>query len=132
MVIFTTVSSFGDVVQLVFNFIIPSVKSSESLPANPKVLETLRQISRQLQSPTAADAEPIPPHPAIIKDINGKTYSFEPNNMGLFEITFHFSNKVCYLSEVQERGASERMEVGLDNVYRVSETGPWGEWPHTQ
>ena len=92
-------------------------------------MAALRQISRQLQFPSAADAEPIPPHPKIIKKINRKTYCFEPNNMGLIEMTFHFRDKACYLSVVHERGTFKRMEVGLDGIYRVSKARPWGEWP---
>jgi len=129
MVIVTTGSNLGGALSVVFNLIIPAVKSSRPLPANPKAAAALRQISRQLQFPSAADAEPIPPHPKIIKNINRKTYCFEPNNMGLIEMTFHFRDKACYLSVVHERGTFKRMEVGLDGIYRVSKARPWGEWP---
>lgn len=129
MVIVTTGANLGTALHLVYDFLLPAVKSPDPLSANPQKVDALRKMVRQLQFPSAADSRPIPDHPEIIKDINNVPYLIEPNNMGLIEMTFHFSDKTCHLSVVHERGTFERMEVGLDNIYRVSKARPWGEWP---
>lgn len=127
MVVVTTGANLGESLQLVHQFIIPSVKSKKPLPPNPKTTAALNKITSQLKKGTTA-VKPVKPHPAISKKINGKPYAIPPNNLGLLGMTFHFTEKTCHLSVKHERGIFKRMEVGLDNVYRVSHARPWGEW----
>jgi CubicO group peptidase (beta-lactamase class C family) len=126
MVIVTTASDFGAALQMVYHFIIPAVKTSKPLPPNPQVVRALRQITGRLQSPSAADARPVPAFPAIVKEINGKTYRLEPNIAGLVSMAFAFREKSCHLTLGTEKGTSQ-LEVGLDNIYRVSDSGRYGE-----
>ena len=128
MVIVTTASHFGAALKMVYHFIIPAVKSAGPLPPNPQAVEALRQITQRLQNPTAADALPVPSFPDLVKEINGKTYLLEPNAAGLVSMAFDFSGKSCRLTLGTEKGTSH-LEVGLDNIYRIADSGRYGVRP---
>ena len=113
---------------MVFDFVIPAVKSSKPLPPNPQEVKALQKTINHLQSTSAAVRQTVPLFPALVKEINGKTYNLEPNIAGLVSMAFHFSDKSCHLALGTEKGSAE-LEVGLDNVYRISDSGRYGEKP---
>ena len=128
MVIVTTAADYEKAQSMVFDYILPSVKSKGPIPPNPRGVKALQNVIRRLQSGTSA-VLPVTPGPAAtLKEINGKTYLLEPNIAGLVRLKFQFGDNSCRLTLESVKGTSEA-EVGLDNVYRVSDSGRYGDMP---
>ena len=101
--------------------ILPAIRSDHPLT------ETIKNTSR-LQAAIKAAAkpvQPVPPLPAMAKEISGSVYTFSENPMGWKSLEFAF-----------EEGAQTArlrlsdfplLEIGMDNLYRLSTDEAIGE-----
>ncbi len=101
---------------LVGSYILPAVKSQSALPANP---QGDTQLANLIQSAAQPALKPVPPLPETAKAISGKTYLLKPNSIGLQTVALTFTGKKATIN-LNFAGKPQEMELGLDNVYRVT------------
>ena len=83
-----------------------------------------------IQSAAQPALKPVPPLPETAKAISGKTYLLKPNSIGLQTVALTFTGQKATIN-LNFAGKSQEMELGLDNVYRITpiETaGPTYGW----
>jgi len=97
-VIVTTSSDYFASHQLVYDYIIPAVKSDVPLAPNPGKAGLLTITVCQLASSTGESLQPVPQHPELAKKINGITFNLEPNAADWVSMTFHFADRSCQLT----------------------------------
>ena len=113
---------------LINDYIVPSVRSENSIPSNPEAHKRLESLLRS----AAGTAQPVPALPDIVLNISNKKYKLEPNILGWTDMTYFF-----------EQGSDEAtlkmtdtpdLKIGLDNRYRITEIlnsrpfGLRGQW----
>ena len=99
--------------ELLDQYILPSVKSEGSLPANPKGLTRLQNGIQALAQPERSSPQPLP---VIANRISGKTYTIEENPFGWQTIIFSFQDG-AYEARVTINNL--QIAIGLDNIYRT-------------
>lgn len=116
---------------LLKEYIIPAVSSENELPANPDELKRLRAVAR------AAGDRPeyhsVPTLPEKAKRISGRTYRLEDNpyrhyagspyRYTRFSLTFRPGSSQATLKLSWRETDTVEYRVGLDNVYRITDTG---------
>jgi CubicO group peptidase (beta-lactamase class C family) len=107
--------------ELLDQYILPAVKSSRPLPANPDGLARLKAgIQSMAQPPRTAPA----PLPAIATQISGETYALADNPFAWQTIAFNFGDSVDEVKvTVNSNGGTGQLAIGLNNVYRTVEGG---------
>jgi CubicO group peptidase (beta-lactamase class C family) len=105
--------------ELLDQYILPAVKSSRSLPANPDGLARLKSGIQVLAQPQRTVP---PPLPAIAAEIYGKAYTLATNPFGWQTIAFSFQDGAdeVMVTASDATGATAQVAVGLDNVYRTN------------
>ncbi|MFC2155987.1 serine hydrolase domain-containing protein [Acidobacteriota bacterium] len=127
-VIVITSSDYFASHKLVEDYIFPAIKSTTLLAPNP---EKNRLLSKTVQRFASADFDcirPIKRHPELAKKINNLTFNLEANPAGWLSMAFHFAEASCQLTLGTDEG-TYTFNVGLDNVYRFSDAGRYGERP---
>jgi CubicO group peptidase (beta-lactamase class C family) len=111
----------------IFRDVDPSSFGNEPLPPNPEAGAELERLVRELENPKP---EPVPPLPEIAKKISGRTYVLDANARDFKSFTFRFGADASTF-EVESKRSTEtiRAEVGLDGLYRMTDTGPAGPMP---
>lgn len=117
---------------LLTDYIIPAAVSSGPLPANPSGLQALQEKVKYLADPV----NPVPPLPAIARQMSGKTYVLQEGNpAGWKTLKFDFVEGAPELKvTVGITGGEETVTIGLDNVYRLQQhpdgtfTARRGQW----
>jgi hypothetical protein len=99
-------------------FILRSMKSDDSLPANG-------EAATKLQDKIAAAARPPPPQPtprppALAAGISGKAYKLSSNTLGLSALALEFNGSAEAQAELLWDEHRERCRLGLDGVERFS------------
>ncbi len=100
--------------KLLDQYILPSIKSAQPLPANATSASRLKELVTSLGQPQATAPSPLP---AVAKDVSGKTYALENNDFGWKTISFEFLEKVDEVKVTIDD--TVQLWVGMDNVYRV-------------
>jgi hypothetical protein len=104
-----------EIEQMLNEYILPAVKSDSPLADNP---DGLSQLASALET-AANPVRPVPPLPATASDVSGSTYAFGDNPFGWKTLAFVFEPgeeiAQIILDEVP-------LQIGLDNLYRASET----------
>jgi len=100
---------------LLNDYIMPSVKASSALPANPGAAARLESRIRKLQPSRRA----VPPLPEISLHVSGKTYTMESNSLGWQRLSLAF-REGCDAAFLTVDGSGQ-VAIGLDNVFRVTE-----------
>jgi CubicO group peptidase (beta-lactamase class C family) len=128
-------------------FVLPAVKSAESLSLNPDGLAAL-ESSIQAAAAPANGPEPVPPLPETARRISGQTYLLDPlNPLGLVSFSLTFGDgaealmtleyppeAILFIVEDMPTPLQLDVALGLDNVYRFSPAefglimGAKGEW----
>jgi hypothetical protein len=103
--------------------VLPAVRSSVSLPANPRAWQKLQTLSRQLASPPAPG--PVAALPAIAAAISSQTYALQPNVLGWKEMGLRFRQGAAEAHLVFD---GHELPVGLDGVPRTP-VDPGSGWP---
>jgi hypothetical protein len=105
----------GILLNLVNDFIIPSIRSQSSIPANPESNSRLESLIH-----TAADTkQAVPELPQIALEISDHTYKLESNYLGWSDMRFHFEPKSDEAILIMTD--SPDLKIGLDNRYRLTE-----------
>ena len=104
--------------------LLAAIKSDGLLPENPAGRAQLnRSLAAAAQAP---EPLPVPPLPARVRAISGQTYRFDANPLGLETFALHFDRPDEATFTLVSRAGRFVMPVGLDGVYRFSETTPSG------
>jgi hypothetical protein len=118
----------GILLDLVNDFIVPSIRSTGSIAPNPESNARLDSLIRTTRETTQA----VPTLPEIALEISGKTYEVEQNFLGWSDMTFHFDPGSD--EAVLQMKDSPDIKIGLDNRYRLTKTpnlrpiGLRGKW----
>lgn len=107
---------FGPIVKLLNEYILPAVKSSQTLPANPAASARLHALAQALAQPRQ-DTLPLP---MIAENISGKYISFDKNPLGWKTLALTFTAGQAEASATFD-GVHD-VAIGLDNLYRVSDS----------
>jgi len=99
---------------LLDQYILPAVKSSQPLPANPNSQARLEAGIKALALPQQAVPQPLP---AIAGQISGKTYTLGDNPFGWKTMAFTFQQGAKEAQIIID--GKNQLPVGLDNAYRV-------------
>lgn len=125
MVTVTTAANMEDALS-VFRLLRPIQPAPGSLPENRTALAEMNRIVRDLANPPA---EPVSILPETAKKISGNRYELETPHRGLKRLGFEFNgNKQCIAHFLTELGEVQA-EVGLDGLYRITDTGRFGRMP---
>jgi hypothetical protein len=103
--------------RLLETFIIPAIRSPESLPADPEGSATLAARLRALADP---EPGPVSPLPALAHDISGKMYTLQANPMEINAFTLNFSQEGASI-KVYSVGGTQEYAIGLDGVSRFTQ-----------
>jgi hypothetical protein len=118
----------GSFLNLINNFIVPSIVAQSSLPANPEVNARLQAL---IQNATGTKQD-VPMLPQTALDISNNTYELEPNFLGWSDMMFHFEKGSA--EAILRMTNSPDLKIGLDNRYRITESpntrpiGLRGQW----
>jgi CubicO group peptidase (beta-lactamase class C family) len=101
--------------------ILPATKSDTPLKENPESLARLQTAVERAGNPL----KEIPELPQTAQTISGSAYSFDKNPAGWqkLELVFKPGAQTAQLHLNQ----GELIQIGLDNIYRVSNVKPFGE-----
>jgi hypothetical protein len=108
---------------LLSTYIIPAAGSKAALPPNPKQAGLLAAHVQSLAEPKP---KPIHPLPTIAKQISGKIYDIEPNSVGISGMSWAFSGTQAWAEVAFAGGSPQRLNIGLDDVYRETIICPPG------
>jgi CubicO group peptidase (beta-lactamase class C family) len=100
--------------ELLNQYILPSIKSDQPLPANSNGLARLVAGMQALSRPQRISPQPLP---AIATEISGKTYALEDNPFGWHTMIFTFQDGVEEAKVTID--GMQQITIGLDNVYRT-------------
>jgi len=110
---------------LINTFILPSARSSFSLPPNPAGNSSL-----QIQLHTISHPKAMPPSelPASAREISGKTYVDLNGSHGWSTFTFYFdrSDEARLDLMYGEKSEEIKARIGLDGLFRVTDTTNYG------
>ncbi len=125
VVVFTSVlkdTHFSIPGQLLKKYIIPSVSSNNLIPPNTTGLNRLKSLLKTIDH--SPEPVPVPPLPETAQKINGKTYLYNANKQEhkSISLTFQPNKNVALLKQVIGNNDGF-LEIGLDNVYRVTDFG---------
>jgi hypothetical protein len=101
-------------------YILPAVQAEEALVENPGGYSRLENALEEAANPV----RPVPPLPTVAADISGSTYTFAENPLGWESLKMVFEPGSS-TAEVIFNGAP--LQVGMDNIYRLSDSLPGGE-----
>ncbi len=84
-----------DEINLVWEYLLPSIKTDDLAENNPLVATLKQKLSAlALPLPVAGNG------PAIVSQISGKTYALEPNDKHVEKMKFQFIDKMCQVSMI--------------------------------
>ena len=63
---------------------------------------------------------------AVAKRISGQVYDIEPNSLGISSMGWTFSDKQAWGNVAFGEGSSQRLDIGLDDVYQETVIRPPG------
>jgi CubicO group peptidase (beta-lactamase class C family) len=105
----------GMLLNLMNDFIIPSIRSKNSIPPNSESNARLESLIH-----TAADTkQAVPALSQLALEISDHTYKLESNHLGWSDMKFHFEpgSDEAILTMID----SPDLRIGLDNRYRLTE-----------
>jgi len=105
--------AWGD--NLIRSQIIPLTVSAEPLPPNPDGVADLESKIQAAVAPVQAQPEPVPPMPEIAQRVDGVSYVFDDNPLGFVSFSLSFPANDEALLKVSTLGSS-------------AGTGPQFEW----
>jgi CubicO group peptidase (beta-lactamase class C family) len=101
-----------------------ALRSDRAIPEDPARYAVLQRKVAEAAAPPAARA--VPPLPAAAREISGRRYVMDKNDMDLASISFVFNGgDTALLRLLSDR--EETRPIGLDGVYRISSGSPGSE-----
>ncbi len=101
-----------------------ALRSDRAIPEDPSGLALLQRKIKEASAPPPA--QPVPALPAAAREISGRRYVMEDNDMELRSIAFVFDGGNTAKLELLTSGEETR-PLGLDGVYRISTAGSSAE-----
>jgi hypothetical protein len=119
VVVFTSGGGYWPV-ELLENYIMPSVISDNTLPENPSAITRLGQLNEQLA--TAPQAQPVATFSDKALAISGLTYSLENNlfDWETFSLSFHEDSATIYMFFADD--VIIEAAIGLNNQFQYTNT----------
>jgi hypothetical protein len=112
---------FLKVKKLFKDYILTSAMSLDPLQDDPEEQKRMNDLAKAIKP--IPNRKPISPLPEMGKIVSGKTYVFISNRMRLQSLTLEFpSTSDEALLQLEIRGETRRLAVGLDNVFRLTKT----------
>jgi hypothetical protein len=110
----------------VIEALLPAVRANRALPENPGGMENLgRAVAQALMAP---EPGPVPALPPMSGRISGRLFTLKANPLGLEDFSMVFKTGVPEAELAASiSGRRYLYTVGLDGVYRFSETSPSGD-----
>jgi hypothetical protein len=108
--------------QLIADFIIPAVKSSDALPENTGAIALL---AAKIKAAGQPGSNPAPPLPDIARNLSNKTYTMKFNALGWRSFSLSFSEKETLLN-VSTREGRFKFPIGMENVFQMTEVERYG------
>ena len=104
-------------------YLLPAMVDLEhSLPANPAGAASLQAAVKAIVR--GPHPKPIPPLPAIAKDVSGQIFLFEPNlYFHSFRLDFDDPAEAVLSLQITYEPGPRLIGIGLDGVYRSSHSG---------
>ncbi|MCE1252427.1 MAG: beta-lactamase family protein [Anaerolineae bacterium] len=121
LVVFTAglpVGAEGQLLPLVNDYILPSVRSGQALPENPAANQRLTDAVFR----AAGLSQPLIELPVEAADISGREITFDPNPYGWNTLVFTFKDGTSEALVNVNRSIQYRM--GLDGRYRLTDNQP--------
>jgi hypothetical protein len=110
----------------IINALLPALSPSVPLPENPSAVKDLdTAVAAAAEAP---EPEPVGILPATARSVSGRWFSIESNMLGLERLRMTFkegTDKADLTAKVADKEFN--YQVGLDGVYRFSETSPSGD-----
>jgi CubicO group peptidase (beta-lactamase class C family) len=94
---------------------------------NPQAAAELDRLCAELANP---EPEPVPELPQVATTISGRRYSIDENPRNIESIEFEFPGGDVAVMRMERTSEEYELEVGLDGIYRLTETGELGRMPH--
>ncbi len=102
-------------------YVLPAVESEVALPPNPKANAHLNTLVKNFQA--APEAKPVPDLPEMARLVSGRKCHAEPNPHGAGDFILRFgAKKDVAIRKYEWKGQTFLVKVGLDNVYRFTDT----------
>ena len=126
VVIAVTASDRPAANDLFTEFIVPWLKSSGPLEANPEAAARLAEIVDEIANPA-----PEPPAfmPAVAGEISGRRYVMGWNELGIESVAIVFRNDNTCLVSLETTMGDFELLTGLDGLYRLNDVGATGPMP---
>jgi CubicO group peptidase (beta-lactamase class C family) len=102
-------------------FILPSIQSEDALGENPDGVTRLENAVQFAAKPVLS----VPELPEIANDISGKVYLLDQNPVAWSSIQVIFPNNSATAQLILNE--SEALDIGLDHLYRLSQSAMLGE-----
>ncbi len=108
--------------ELVDNYLLPAVKSNDTLPADEQAGIRLNDAIAALASPQVHYSTPISP---LAQELDGKLWLVTGRgNWSMFSL--HYLSETEALFDLEQDADMQQLLVGLDGMYRISETTDYG------
>ncbi|MDD1748989.1 MAG: beta-lactamase family protein [Methanothrix sp.] len=108
---------------LLNDYIIPAAQSKGALPPDAKKAGLLAARVQAIEAPVK---KPVGPLPATAARISGKTYTLQPNSLGITTLGWRFSDGEAWGEVTFGTGSPLTLSIGLDDVYRATGINPPG------
>lgn len=108
-------------IDLAWKYLLPAIQKDE-LPANEKMVAILKQRVSSLALPLPVNGLGSP----LEKDISGKTFVLQPNDMQLQQVSFRFTNGEC--SVLLKKGTAEYALGFGSGKWKLGETTMHGPY----
>ena len=108
---------------LINDYILPAIKTTNSLPPNPNAEKKINKICAELLNPHPQTPSLLP---TTAQKISGKKYILEDNDLEFSDIILKFDEPDSCRILIGYQESTLDLEIGLDNVYRVTNKVRWG------
>jgi CubicO group peptidase (beta-lactamase class C family) len=100
--------------------------AGEPLPPDPEAVEELNKLVRELANPAPS---PVPELPDAAAKVSGKRWALEANPQAVQYVTYEFPGGDIARVVLERATDSVTLDIGLDGVYRISDSGSLGRMP---
>ena len=124
MVVTASLESYAEapeIEKILNEYILPAIKSDNPLTDNPEGYSRLLADIETAVNPV----QPAPSLPSLASNISGSVYTFGENPLGWKSLKFVFEEGIR-TAQIHLNDDST-LEIGLDNIYRLSKAQPFGE-----
>jgi CubicO group peptidase (beta-lactamase class C family) len=112
--------------QLLGEYIVPALETRQEREADHDGVERLARLAYELEHP---EPQEVPDMPATAAGISGRKFEMGWNTGGVESMILDFKHDGTAVLSLDTTLGEYDLAVGLDRVYRLSDTGTWGGMP---